>query len=526
MRIRAAGWVAISLVAAFVALVIAAAVASRTEPLRKLVVATLSERLNSDVRLESFSVDPFPTVVIRGTGLMLRLRGSAPHIPPLIEIKSFTVRCGIVDLFRRPRRFRRVALEGLVVNIPPGGLRKRDNPLGDAIADRTGGGTPADGYGEAPIVIDELHSPGALLRIIPRRAGKLPRDFAIHSLDMQSLGFAQPMPFKATLTNPLPKGHIEASGTFGPWRKDDPSTTPVAGSYSFAKADLATIDGIAGILDSTGEFSGELERIAVKGQTHTPDFSLEISGQTVPLDTTFETIVDGTDGDTYLNAVYATLAQTSLTAKGMVVRTEGVKGRTIKLDVRIHEGRIEDLLRLATKAKDPAMLGRVALHTDFLLPPGERDVYERLVLNGEFDVGAARFTDPDIQKKLAGMSARARGKDPAEHPTGSVVSEMAGRFRLRNGLLTFSQLSFSLPGATVALHGTYGLRSEALAFDGTLRMQATISQAAGGGVKGFFLKILDPLFRKKGAGAVIPIRIRGTVQEPKFGLDVGRVFKK
>jgi hypothetical protein len=38
-------------------------------------------------------------------------------------------------------------------------------------------------------------------------------------------------------------------------------------------------------------------------------------------------------------------------------------------------------------------------------------------------------------------------------------------------------------------------------------MQATISEAAGGGLKSVFLKIVDPLFRKKGAGAVLPIRV-------------------
>ena len=64
-------------------------------------------------------------------------------------------------------------------------------------------------------------------------------------------------------------------------------------------------------------------------------------------------------------------------------------------------------------------------------------------------------------------------------------------------------------------------------FDGTLRMDATISEAAGaGGAKGFFLKAIDPLFRKKGAGALVPIRVRGTREKPGFGLDVGKVFKK
>ena len=33
-------------------------------------------------------------------------------------------------------------------------------------------------------------------------------------------------------------------------------------------------------------------------------------------------------------------------------------------------------------------------------------------------------------------------------------------------------------------------------------MQATLSQVAGGGVKGFFLKAFDPFFKKPGAGMV------------------------
>lgn len=57
-------------------------------------------------------------------------------------------------------------------------------------------------------------------------------------------------------------------------------------------------------------------------------------------------------------------------------------------------------------------------------------------------------------------------------------------------------------------------------------MQASISDAVGtGGVEKLLLKIVDPLFRKKGAGAVVPIKITGTRRDPKFGLDIGRVFK-
>jgi hypothetical protein len=166
----------------------------------------------------------------------------------------------------------------------------------------------------------------------------------------------------------------------------------------------------------------------------------------------------------------------------------------------------------------------VALTTDQTLPPGEADVIERLLLDGRFDLDSARFTDPDIQSKLAGMSQRARGRDP-DARAGAVASEVEGRFMLKRSVLALSKLSYRIPGARVRLDGSYGLSSEAIDFEGDVRLDATVSQAVGaGGVKGFLLKAVDPLFRKGKAGAVVPIRVRGTRSDPRFGLDVRRTL--
>jgi hypothetical protein len=101
-----------------------------------------------------------------------------------------------------------------------------------------------------------------------------------------------------------------------------------------------------------------------------------------------------------------------------------------------------------------------------------------------------------------------------------VVSDLEGQFTVGGGVLSLTGLKFQIPGAGVLLNGTYGLRTEELDFAGTLRMQATISEVAGGGALSVFLKIVDPLFKKKGAGTVLPIRVRGTREHPKFGVDV------
>ena len=117
----------------------------------------------ANVELESFSVDTFPRVVIAGSGLVIRLRNETlpPNVPPLIQVKSFTVHCGIMDLIARPRRFKRVELQGLVINIPPGGLKKdsSQNPLSGAASDPNSEivrkATNRKHPEEAPIVVDE-----------------------------------------------------------------------------------------------------------------------------------------------------------------------------------------------------------------------------------------------------------------------------------------------------------------------------------------------------------------------------------
>jgi hypothetical protein len=44
-----------------------------------------------------------------------------------------------------------------------------------------------------------------------------------------------------------------------------------------------------------------------------------------------------------------------------------------------------------------------------------------------------------------------------------------------------------------------------------------------GGWKGFLLKPADGLFKKGGAGSVVPIHVDGTEHDPHFGVDFGRI---
>jgi hypothetical protein len=83
----------------------------------------------------------------------------------------------------------------------------------------------------------------------------------------------------------------------------------------------------------------------------------------------------------------------------------------------------------------------------------------------------------------------------------------------------FSSLRFGIPGAAIDLAGTYQILGGQIDLEGHLRLQAKLSETVTG-KKSFFLKALDPFFEKNGAGAVLPISIRGTREEPTIGVTI------
>jgi AsmA-like C-terminal region len=331
------------------------------------------------------------------------------------------------------------------------------------------------------------------------------------------------MHYEATLKNATPPGLIDAKGEFGPWQKDDPGSTSVSGNYTFQKADLSVFKGISGTLSSVGDFKGVLERIDAKGTTDTPDFMVRTGSQPVHLKTQFHAVIDGTSGDTLLQPVKARFGRTEIICNGGITKHEGDKGKSVILDVKLEKGRIEDLLKLAVPSK-PFMTGAIRFNAKFDLPPGDKDVVEKLNLNGTFAVENAQFTTSTVQDQIEKLSRRTRGihDDSTDE---RIVSDLKGGFVLRKGTITLSNLSFAVPGAQVNLDGDYGLVSQEIDFQGTLQMQAKLSETQTG-IKSLLLKAVDPFFKKGTSGAVIPIKIGGKFKNPSFGLNLHGSGKK
>lgn len=497
-------WIAFGLCAllaiTWLALVVAQGPLSRIAKERAL--RALRNDMGQDLQLQDLKIHLGFGASIEGVGLAIAQK-TRKDAPPFIRIRRFTARSTIPELMRSTTHVTRVHLEGLEINVAPDGHHSEDSEKKHH--------TPE-------FLIHDVVADGTALTIWPRDKDKDPLRYDLKKLRLQRAGTSESMTFDAVLQNAKPPGEIVTHGDFGPWDTEDADGTPLGGSYIFQHADLSVFKGISGILSSKGSYKGRLGRIEVEGTTDVPDFALDIAGHPMHLTTQFHSIVDGTGGDTLLNPVRAQFGHSSFTANGGVYRRAGLKGRQIELDVTVTEGRLEDMLRLAVKSAKPPMSGAIRFHTRLEIPPGQEDVVEKLKLAGSFSVGTAHFSDSQLQQKMNDLSHRSQG-EPNASDSETVASDFRGDFRLASSRLSLHNLSFRLPGMLLSLNGTYGLRSEEIDFAGKVRTEATISHMTTG-FKSFLLKGVDPFFKKKGAGAELPIKIGGTRDNPTIGVSI------
>lgn len=510
MALKGAGKVLLivgaSFLATFILLFAVALSKKRSAELRTRdwIVQLLEQKFRSNVELADFHVRVFPEMTVSGEGLSLHY-WATPEAPPLIRIEKFSFNLGLLGIFRAPHRIERVKLKRMVITIPPREQREAAAPR------------EAKKLSAAEGVVGTIEIEDMKLLTLSKKPGAEPLDWEIHDLKLHEVGSDKPFAFEGTLTNAKPKGEIATSGEFGPWNDDDPGSTPVSGVYAFDDADLGPFPGIAGILSSTGKYAGELDELEVNGQTDTPDFSLDNVGKPISLHTDYSATVDGTNGDTRLHPVHSILGQSEIVASGSVINVPN-QGHQITLDVTTPKARIEDILQLAINSDKPFLRGAISIVAKLSLPPGKQKVIDKMGLDGTFAITNGHWASSEMREKLESFSRRAEGK-PEDEDAGSAVTDLKGRFALKNSVITFSKLTFSVPGAGVQLAGTYDIHSQKIDMQGHLRMQAKLSHTVTG-AKSFFLKAIDPFFSKNGAGTELPITITGTQDAPVFGVSV------
>ncbi len=459
------------------------------------VLQDLREASDSQVKVRSFRETFFPPgCVLEGVVFFHKIG----ELKPLITIEKLTVEGSYAGLLAQ--RVSKIVADRMIVSVPA---------FGTGSALRTS---------RSKITIGEIVANGAVLEFAYDDAKRAPLRFDVHEAELHSVGWSGPLTYHLKVHNPEPPGEVTTDGKFGVWVQEDPGETPISGKYTFEQADLGIYDGISGTLSSNGKFDGRLKHIDIAGTTDTPDFQVKSSSHKQKLTTQFSAYVDAIHGDTFLKQVEADFRKTHVSAAGSIAKSENGKGKTALIDLKSKNARIEDVLLLFIKANRSPMSGAVGLQARVEIPPGPEKFLEKVKLRGQFGIQGGEFTKPETQQGVDKLSAGARGEKNASDPE-TVLTDLLGKVDLDRGNALFRDLSFGVPGAKAKMRGTYNLLNEKIDLRGQMQVDTKISNTESG-AKALFLKVMEPFFKKRKKGEIVPVRISGTYDHPSFGLDL------
>ncbi len=494
VRSRKTLWIALG--TGLVVILVAFQIASiaLTNYARRSILQAVQNLVPGNVTLGKVTLSLFPRVHISGEKIEVR-RGDA-SLPPFLSVPRYSINGGLFGILEHPRHFQTLHLENIRIELPPKGERAHVESPRQSCASK----------------IDTIVAENSVIELLPKDPSHEPHDFELYRIVLHAPQLHRAMEYSATLKIPMPPSDIEASGRLGPIDRDEVGTTPVSGKYNIRGADLSRVKGILGALSSEGKFDGELDRIEVEGAIDSPDFATKRAGHRFHVTSNFKAQVDGMNGDTKLEAVHANFLHSSLTASGLIAGTPGIPGKKITLDINAEDVRVADLLKLVLRRPDSPVTGMATLRGRFELPQGKGRILERMLCKGSLVVGAGKVTRPGAQAKINELSARAEAQ-PKEGGNENVLSSLRGPFVMSGGVARFSTLSFSVPGASAEMHGSWIARSDAMDFQGILRMDAKVSQTQTG-IKSIFLKAVDPFFKNKrtNSGSALPVKVGGTLE--------------
>lgn len=472
--------------------------ASKYWPFRyRIIKPVLEDTFGCQVAIQRYHRTYFPHPGFVAEGLALR-RQTAPHQPPIGTVVRLTVQGRWSDLFLLRKRVRLLQMDGLHVVLPPPGsvAAREDFPPGSA-ADFNGPEIQVQNF-------DINHSQ---LEILRDGGGSLA--FPVARLHMENVHRGETAIFSVEMENPIPAGHIHASGRFGPLHPRDLGATPLSGEFRFTSVHLHDLGNVSGTLSSSGHFQGYLRALEAEATSHTPDFAVD-GGHPTPVDGQVHCTISGLNGDVVLHSIDLRVGRSNIHAAGDV---RGAPEKSTHLDIVLSDGRAEDVMRPFIHRPVP-IVGSVALHARaYLAPASAGSFFHRLHVDGAFDIPAELITKPSVKRSLGIFSLRAQGKkapdpDDKDTPVADAISSLHGPVFIRDEIAITHGLAFAVAGAWARLDGTYNLHTDNVHLTGDLSMHSDISHTTTG-FKSFLLKPLAPFFRKKHAGAVIPIAVTG-----------------
>jgi len=466
---------------------------------RAAITKDLEQAAHGKVEITSFhnKYFPWPGCVAEG----ITIEESSGRHKARITARQLTIHGSYTGLFGSTKHIQQILVDGLRVNIGPGGKAEA------APAANTGQKAGKQNHVE----IGEIRADGAVIEVASRDPEKKPLVLQLHQARLRAFALDRSAAFQIAVELSKPAALVESSGHVGPLKTGSPAEIPLTGSYRLTKGDLAVFSAIAGAFTSQGKYNGTLGQLTVDGAADSPDFQSKKNHHRVHLSARFHAVVNGLTGDIALPAVEAHFRNTTLLAHGDI---SGKQGKTVTLTFTPKAARIEDLMLLFIRRDESPINGPIRFEAKVLLPPEKRRFAEKVRLDGDFDITDAHFK-PKTQANVNKLSERTQG-DTRDEDIQQVTSRLQGHVELRDGIAHLSNTTFSLPGGTAKLHGTYSvMQDHRVDIHGSLRMDAKLSQATKG-AKSFFARFLNPFYKKKDGETQVPVAITGNNKHPKF----------
>ncbi len=478
---------------------------------KQALIDTLQERSLRQVTIDRFRDTYFPPGCIAEGIRFLRIKHKEK--PPLITIQKLILEDSYTHLLTFQHRLSTVKVLGLHVIVPPQEPAGEPSPMMPLTYSNS----------RNTLVIDTMLADGAVLDLLSANAGQQTVRIVVNKLKLRNIGTNTPVVYSLITQNSEPPGQIRSTGSWGPWNPKQPGTTPVQGQYTYNNVNLAVFEAISGTLNSKGQFRGTLGHVAVNGTANVADFQLKDTSHKRQLNTQFQAIVDGTNGDVFINRVITEFNRTLLIFKGSISGQKGIKGKAVTLDVSSQHARIEDLLDLFISAPTAPMSGDIELYGNIGLPPGPEPFLERLKIDGGFGMAGSKFADRQTERELARLSVSAIKGDKEEDKENpqTVLSNVTGGVSANQGTAHLSQISFRVPGAHATLDGTFGLINHRVDLQGVLLTKGDVSDATTG-FKSFLVKAISPFFKRPRHVKRVPFKITGPYGKTNISLNLSK----
>jgi hypothetical protein len=460
----------------------------------------LEEEFQSRVDVQRYYRTYFPHPGFVANGVTFWRKGHEGE-PPLAKVDHLHVVGTWTGLLFTPHTLYQIWLRGVHVRIVlPEGTKPE--------AEGSSTAEPAKQKREqSKMRVETIVANGAALDL--ERQGKPPLHFVFETLQIHNVRAGEPLSFFTRLRLPRLHAVVAANGNLGPLRPGRYAEMAVAGGYSVAGLDLGNVSSLQGNASASGRYSGRLNQISVQGKVAIPDFGA--GGHRKRLDAAYRVIVKPIQGDIDIPSAVVKMAGSTLIANATIAGNPKIS----RVNLATTDGDLHQLLEVLEEAT-PRVAGKVDFAAQTEFGSGPEAFLKRLRLQGHITVHDVTFV-PATQKEMDAFSARARKQN--HNDSVKVTAAASGDTTFRDGMAYFPDIQVELPGANAHLAGTFNLLNTRVDLTGKVAMQRTLAKDVTGW-KRVLVAPLSPFFKHGKTGAIVPIAVTGTAQNPKIGQNL------